>query len=515
MRTAEIRVRVKGGAPVATVPAAPRNSTDLAPAAPTPAHHAASTARRMGGWRPTTMGPNSVVQADQARLVERSRDLARNNPQARKALSLYGTHIVGTGMKPRWLTKNTKLREALHEAWEAWAPLADADGVLCAYGMQALAVNEMAEGGETFGRFRPRRMSDGLPVPLQVQLAPTEQVPMFHNQPNGANSVVQGVERNPIGQRVAYWMHRAHPGDPVPMGTAAANALDLVRVPVGDMLHLYNVTRIGQLRGLPWLAAAMTTLQQVGLWQDASITRKQVLAMLVGFIRKSAAGATPDELAQVWGEVREKFGDLPAATLEPGTMQYLDIGEEVQFTNWQETSNADEAFMRTSFQSVASASDQIYEELSGDWNRVNDRTYRAAFNTFKRRARQWQFHLLAHQFVRRIVNRWVAVAVGSGAIQVPKSVSDAELYRVMYVPERWEYLNPKQDVEAVLAQIEGRLTARSTEIAGGGDDAEVVDQTIADDQAREARLGIAPQPATKKKPATPDPTDPTDPEQDL
>lgn len=507
MRTADIRVRVKGGGYLPTVPA-PTNSTDPGPAAPTPAHHGASTSRRMAGWRPMAFGPNSIVQADQQRLVERSRDLVRNNPQARKALSLFGTHIVGTGMKPRWLTKNAALREALHEAWDAWTAVADADGVLCAYGMQALAVNEMAEGGEVFGRFRSRRMSDGLPVPLQLQLIPTEQVPLTYCQPNGQNAVVQGIERNPLGQRVAYWMHRVHPGDAVPLMASAPNPSDLVRVPAGDTVHMFNVARIGQLRGLPWLAAAMTTLRQVGLWQDASITRKQILAMLVGFVRKSAAGASGEELAQAWGEIREQLGDLPAVALEPGTMQYLDIGEEVQFTNWQETAGQDEVFMRTSFQSVTAAADLVYEELSGDWKGANDRTYRAAFATFKRRARQWQFHLLAQQYVRPIVRRWTAVAVGSGAVKVPKSVSDAELYRVMYVPERWEYLNPKQDVEAVLAEIEGGLTARSMEIAARGDDAEVVDQTAADDMAREQRLKLPGRSAPKKKPAAPDPTDP-------
>lgn len=510
MRTAEIRVRVKGGGPSATVPTAPTNNAGSD--APAPAHHAASTARRMGGWRPVRMGPNSIVQADQARLTERSRDLARNNPQARRSLSLYGTHIVGTGMKPRWLTKHPALRQALHETWDAWTAVADADGVLCAYGMQALAVNEMAEAGEAFGRFRYRRMSDGLPVPLQVQLLPTEQVPLFYSLPNGVNSVVQGIERNPLGQRVAYWTHRQHPGDVVPMTASPTNPYDLARVPAGDMVHLYNVARIGQLRGLPWLAAAMTTLQQVGQWQDASITRKQILAMLVGFVRKNAAGATAQELADAWGEIRARLDGLPAVALEPGTMQYLDVGEEVQFADWKETSGADEVFLRTSFQSAAIAADLIYEEVSGNWSgSSNDRTFRANFATFKRRARQWQYHLLAHQYVRPIVNRWVAVAVGSGAIKVPKSVPDADLYRVMYVPERWEYLNPKQDVEAVLAEIDGHLTARSMEIAARGDDAEVVDQAIADDLAREAHLKIS-GPAAKSAGRPPAQTDP---EQDL
>ncbi|MBP2291037.1 phage portal protein [Azospirillum rugosum] len=513
MKTANVRVRLKGTETyLPTVPARPGSAGKMQASgdgatpqdAPQP-HQGASVTRRMAGWRPTGAGPISVVQGDQPELVRRSRDLARNNPQARRALSLYGTHIVGTGMKPRWLTGNAYLRDALHEKWEEWAPYADADGVLCAYGMQALAVNEMAEGGESWGRFRMRRRSDGLPVPLQVQLIPVEQVPLNYSLPNGNNTVVQAIERNAIGQRVAVWMYRAHPGDPVPMRVMDGSTL--VRVPFGDALQLYNVARIGQLRGLPWLAPCMTVLQQVGIWQDASVMRKQILTMMVGFVRKVAnGGVSAEELAQKWGEIQEEIGDMPGVSLEPGTLQYLDLGEEVQFTNWQETAGADEIFLRSSFQAVAAAADQVYEELTGDWKNTNDRTYRANFATFKRRARQWQFHLLAHQFVRPIVRRWVDVAVGSGAVKVPKSVPDADLYRVTYVPERWEYLNPKQDVEAVTMEIDNGLTARSVEVAARGDDAEVVDALRAADQQREQRLKIARQPATKK-PTEPDPAE--------
>jgi lambda family phage portal protein len=494
-RAATVRVRVKGtGLYIEPLPT--RLDASLSgTAAPAP-HQAASTGRRMGGWRPTGAGPNAIVQASAPELLRRSRDLARNNPHARRALGLYGTHIVGIGIKPRSLCPDRGVRDRIHSLWDRWVDQADADGAWDLYGLQNIAVAETAEGGEVFARLRNRRVEDGLAVPLQIQLLPAEMVPLHYAVPNGLNAVDQGIERDALGRRVAYWVHRRHPGDA--MAVRADDTGLPVRVPVADVLHVRNAPP-NQLRGLPWLAAAITTLKQVADFQDAALLRKQMLTMLVGFVRRAVAGdMTAEELAKAWGEVRQDLGDLPAVTLEPGTMQYLEPGEEVHFTNWQDSSAGDEVFLRTSLQTVAAAADVIYEELTGDWSKTNDRTFRAALNTFKRRTRQHQHLLLGFQFNRPIYERFIDAALFAGALRVPAGMDDADLRRVEWIPERWEYLNPKQDIDAVVTEIDNGLTSRTAAVAGRGDDVERVDEQRAADRERDRRLGLtapaAPQP---------------------
>lgn len=477
-------------------------------------HHGASVKTRMGGWRPTGSGPNAVVQISQPELIRRSRDMRRNNPHGKRALDLIGTHTVGMGIKPRPLCSDKGVREALTELWARWTEVADADGVLDFYGLQNLAVSEMAEGGETFGRLRIRRTSDGLPVPLQIQLLPTEMVPLDYQQRNGANSVLQGIERSPIGKRVAYWIYRNHPGEWATAGLINATPS---RVDASEVLHLYNVTRIGQLRGLPWLATAITTLHQVNQYVDAELLRKQMVAMLVGFIKRAAGpDVTPEELAKAWGEVQEQLGDLPGVSLEPGTMQYLEPGEDVEFSAPAEVGGSYEPFLASNYRAVAAAAGVLYEEATGDWKGSNDRTFRAQFNTFKRQARQWQFNLVGFQFNRPIWDRFVDLAVASGAVKLPAAISIEDAKRVEWRPERWEYINPKQDVETVLSEIQGGLTSRQAAVAERGDDVEVVDTQIAADKAREDSLGIkvgmtkatGPQPVQNA-----DPNDPNQPQE--
>jgi len=465
---------------------------DGVPASP---HQGASTGRRMGGWRPTGGGPNAVVQASQPELVRRSRDFRRNNHHGKRVLDLVSTHTVGMGIKPRPLCRNAQVREALVALWDVWTAQADADGVLDFYGLQALAASEMAEGGESFARLRTRRLSDGLAVPFQIQLLPTEMVPLDYQQPNGANSVTQGIERTTLGQRAAYWIYPQHPGELATMGTVSAFP---IRVAATDVCHLYNVTRIGQLRGLPWLAAALTTLRQVDQYIDAELERKKLAASLVGFIKKAAGkGVDPEELAEAWGEVQKELGGLPTVAFEPGTFQYLDLDEDVVMNQTVDVGGQFEQFLSANYRGVSAAVGMLYEEVTGDWKNANDRTFRAQFGTFKRQVRQWQFNLLCHQFNRPIWNRFVDLAIASGALVVPASVLDTEVRRVEWRPERWEYINPKQDVDATLAEIGGGLTSRQAAVADRGDDVEQIDEQRAADKEREERLGVPVVPAGK------------------
>lgn len=471
-------------------------------------HNGASTGRRMAGFRPSGSGPNSVVQVSAPELVRRSRDMRRNVPHARRALDLVSIHAVGIGIKPRFLCSNKKVREALTELWADWTQVADADGALDFYGLQALAVSELAEGGESFARLRSRRLSDGLPVPLQIQLLPTEQVPLDYNLPYGTNSVVQGIERDILGRRAAYWCYSQHPSDYLAMPSYA----DMTprRVLAADMVHLYNVTRIGQLRGIPWLAAAITTLHQVHQYVDAELLRKQMVSSIVGFVRKAVtAEMDAEELAKAWGEVLDTVGgELPAVSMEPGTMQYLDVGEDVEFNNPQDTAGNFDPFLTRNYQAVSASIGALYEEVTGDWKNSNDRTFRAQFNTWKRQVQQWQYNLVCHQFNHPIAMRFISYAVASGALRVPKSVADKDLRRIDWRPHRWDYLNPKQDIEAQEKEIDAGLTSRQATVAERGDDIEIIDQQRADDQARERQLGIE-----KKAKAAPAPLKENDDEQ--
>lgn len=158
-------------------------------------------------------------------------------PAARES---YVANLVGTGIRPQWSDPE------IQALWDRWAGEADADGLDSFYGLQALAIGSQFEAGEVLGRFRYRRISDGLSVPLQIQVIEADHLDASHSTTLSDRVIKMGIEMDGIGQRRAYHLWRYHPAEKL---TAQINTR--VPVPADQVLHLFRRTRPGQLRGCP------------------------------------------------------------------------------------------------------------------------------------------------------------------------------------------------------------------------------------------------------------------------
>ncbi|MGK9537063.1 phage portal protein, partial [Salmonella enterica subsp. enterica] len=89
-------------------------------------------------------------------------------------------------------------RKLQQQLWDDWVDEADADELTDFYGMQALVARTVETAGECFVRLRPRSLSEGLAVPLQLQALAPEFVPhdKFETAKNG-NVIRAGIEFNP------------------------------------------------------------------------------------------------------------------------------------------------------------------------------------------------------------------------------------------------------------------------------------------------------------------------------
>ena len=467
----------------------------------TPYDVAGGAGRRSRAWRVGSYGPNAAISYSLDELRQKSRDQARKNPYAGAAVERLVTNIVGTGIVPRSVAarsldglskaqaKKRKAEDAAFRAqvqklFLAWTDEADSVGAHDFYGLTALAVRGMVEGGETFTRLRTRRPEDGLTVPLQLQLLEGDQCP--HAKTDAATLIRQGIQYDAIGKRTGYYLYREHPGDAI----YSAGALDLTLVPATDVCHLYRAMRPGQDRGEPWLARALRTLYELDGYLDAEQVRKKNAARLVGFIRRKL-----DENEGMIGGGplgSDPAEDDGAATVafEPGTLQVLADGEDVTFSEPTDVGPNFEAFVRESKRSVAAACGLLYEILSGDYSQLNDRTLRAALNDFRRAVEQWQHHLVCYQFCRPIWIRWIDLALLSGALKLPAGMTRQDAYAVNWIPQAWPYIHPVQDVQGKTIEIQAGLSTRTRKVAEGGYDAETVDAEQASDNERADALGL-------------------------
>lgn len=435
---------------------------------------AAQSNRRLRGFRATREHVNALMQRAGPDLNARARYLVRNNGYAQNAVDSWAANCVGVGLKPSSQITTASRKRALQRLWLDWTDQADAEGLTDFYGLQRRAAREVFIAGEVFIRFRPRQARDGLVVPLQLQMLPSEMLPIEKNEIlEGARVIRQGIEFNGIGQRIAYHFYRRHPSDATEPGLAG----ETVRVPASEVLHIIDPVEAGQLRGVSRFAPAIVKLFLLDQYDDAELDRKKIAAMYAMFVT-SPADADPLE------------GD-PAEEVAPGQIVRLDPGEEVTIGDPADSGNTYEPFQYRTLLQVAAALGIPYPYLTQDMVKGNFSNSRLALMEFRRKVEAWQHSVMIFQMCRPIWERFMDVAVLAGALRAPSyDTRRKEYLACKWLPPKWQWVDPLKDINAEIAEIEAGLKSRSQAISERGYDAEEMDAEIAADHAREAKLKL-------------------------
>ena len=470
-------------------------------------YEGAGEGRRSASWDAPDIGINSINTPALRNLRARSRAAVRNDPYAFNVIDKRVSNLIGTGITPRPKIEDDTLRKVQQELWQDWVDESDADGLTDFYGQQALIARTVETAGECFVRIRPRSLDENLAVPLQLQVLAPEFVPhdKFETAKNG-NSIRAGIEFNPAHQRVAYWMYRVHPRD---ASSLNAGYNQLVRVPAAQVLHIFEPVEPGQLRGVPRLAPVLKRLRSLDNYDDAVLFRQEVANLFAGFISRPPPEATQQPRDPVTGQLltEDRDGFTPMVALEPGTMQELGPGEEVEFSKPPDAGNNYPDFMRQQLMAAAAGTGTPYEILTGDMREVNDRALRVVLNEFRRRLEQLQFGVYVHQLCRPVRAAWMDMAVLAGRLKLDDYAQRRREYlRTRWVPQGWAYIQPVQDIQARMMEVNAGFNSRSEMVLRSGYDAETVDAENAADQARAQKLGLnyktlvdQPEPATDKE----------------
>lgn len=430
---------------------------------------------RIKNWLPTNTEVNTLIIADGNLMRARARKLVRENPYAKGAVDCYVANCIGTGIVPRSLHPDPEIRKQIDASWDLWSKESDADGLQDFYGLQSTACRAIKTDGEVFARLRFRRATDNMHVPLQIQLLEADFCPYWKMDYQANYYTRAGIQFNLLGQRELYWLYRDHPGSSwVKDGT-------LYPVPAEQVLHCFHVERPGQLRGQPWMTAAIIMLYDVKQLMDAALLRQKVVNLLSVWIKRAAGGSG------ILNETDQKDG-TGITGLVPGSVNYLDGGEEPVFLNPPEAGIAFKEFLNSMLRAVARALGLTYEQLSGDLNGVTFSSIRAGLQEMRRFCEQFQYHVMVHQFCDQIWPVWVEQAILAGvwgdtaAADFKKNPQDWLSHR--WDPPGWPYVNPVDDVNAAKEAARCGFTSRSRVVAATGENPEEVDREQAADAKR-------------------------------
>jgi len=428
-------------------------------------------------WRPRRAGAsaNADHQADAKTLRVKARALVQNVPYCRAALDGLAAATVGTGILPRATGKD---KDVLNKLFAEWSRVCDADGRYDYFGMTKAAYTAMEQDGEVLVRLRPRRPTDGLPVPLQLQLLEIDWLDSARSGMNGGNQIINGIEYDALGAVAAYYLWDQHPGD---AGMIRGRKAQSSRVSAQFILHLYNPDRPGQGRGFTRFAPVIARVRDLQLYEDAELARKNLETRLSVLASGDMTGMeNPASLgggAADGGNGVRDLGELGGGNIfgMPSGMNFT-VVEPKAAPGYVE-------YVKYQMHIIATGLGVPYEMVTGDMSQVNFSSARVRLLDFRRAVQQMQWLVLIPKLLVPLHEAFVEAAYLVGKIKTRDTAVD-------FSPPKWDYVNPQQDVAADQAEIAAGLCSISEKLRQRGYDPDVVFTELKSDIEKLRALGI-------------------------
>lgn len=334
---------------------------------------AAGKGRRQAGWRRSGANANLTNRSAVKTLRDTGRDLARNNGWARRAIGTIGKNTVGWGIQAR------SPNAGANAQWKAWANDAkqcDASGLLPFSGLQRLVIDTVVTSGEVLV-VRDDTSNRGMKIKVLE--------PDYLDTLKVGDNIESGVEMDQRGRPVAYWLFDRHPGSDRAVATSR-------RHDARDVCHVFLVERPEQIRGVSWLAAAVLKLKDFDDYEDAVLMRQKIAACFAAFVTDiDGSGST------IGGE----GGDDEIDSFEPGTIEYLPPGRDIKFADPPSMTDND-SFSANTLRAIAAALNVTYEDLTGDYSRVNFSSARMARLSHWADVHHWRWNMIVPMFCQRV-----------------------------------------------------------------------------------------------------------------
>ena len=370
----------------------------------------ATVGRRTAGWSRKMTDANAAASgATLGYLRAQARDLVRNNPWAKRGLRRIVANTVGWGIRPKATGRGA---DEVTARWREWGETTqcDAAGGHTFYGLERQVFATVVRDGECLVRRRPRRPTDGLAVPMQIQVLEVDYIDTGKDGVMGSEGgpIVQGIEFDGIGRRVAYWLFDQHPGA---IGTIISPVSR--RIPAFGILHVFDRERAGQVRGPSWLASVDVRLHDLDEFEDATLMKQKIAACMAAFVTDldGAGAALGEEGTDVSGQLTDTF--------EPGMILNLPQGKQVTVAN-PPVATDHQSFLTASLRGVAAGMGCTYEDLTGDYSQVNFSSARMSRLAHQGDVHDWRENILISQFCAPVWS-WMLDALLIAGVDVDES----------------------------------------------------------------------------------------------
>lgn len=453
---------------------------------------ASRTATWQKEYHDESLSPKSDIEENRKTLRQRSRDLAMNAPIAAAAINSTRTGCIGPGLmvKPKIdneflgisLKEKEKLERTIEKEFAMWAEstLCDAADQNNFYELQQIAFNDWLRNGEEFALLKYAEETSNMPYQLRIKLVLADRI----STPNSldgdydgidktlssGNRIMNGIEINPDGKVVAYYISSHFPGEnyeTMEKWTRVEKRGKKTGNP--NIMHIFNAETAEQYRGVPLLAPVIQTIKQTTRYTEAEIMAAVVNALFAIFVstedgdEPTGFGGEDEDVPQ--GPVGEQTKTDNDIKVGSGTVTFLKKGETVQAIESKHPSGSFDSFMGAMAAQIGAALEIAPEVLMKKFGQ-NFSASKGALNETWRAfmmRRKW----FVSDFCQEIYNLWFAEAVSKGRIVAPGFFTDPMIRRA-YTNARWTgpaqgCLNPMQEVNAAVSRIKEGLSTHEDE----------------------------------------------------
>ena len=426
-------------------------------------------------WTAFSKSAHEDISENLEVLRERSRDLyAGGAPLGRGAIDRVCLNALGTG-----LTLNVRIAPDLlgmsEEDAANWASLTESDfdywassrnadfgRELTFYELQVLALKSILLDGEVLVVLRDRKVS-GFPYQLCIQLIEGERIRTPMNQ--AGQIWDEGVALDEWGNVRGYNITNRNPNAEL----IRQPILKDVYIPAGEnVMHLFMRERIGQHRGVPFLAPVIETLKQLSRYTEAELTAAVVSGMYAVFFEHEQRedGAFGEE--QYASE--EGYGEIPglegvSMELKPGSIFDLPEGVKASSVNPGRPNQNFSLFIESLAHQIGGALGIPQELLFLHFTASYSASRGALLEAWKlfKYYRKW----FAENFCQRVYEAFIDEAVALGRIPAPLYLQD-DYHAKLYTWASWlgpeqGQLDPTKEVNAAILRLQNQLSTYQRE----------------------------------------------------
>lgn len=398
---------------------------------------------------PITMSEESVLPfGNRIELLTVLRDLERNNPICRSIVNVFKSNLGGCVYRSEGDNGQEKEKN-----FKTYFKNLEVSGI----GMNRVLghiVTDLLLAGEAFVL---------LTRGGQIQMLPSERVASAQNLSERQENEIEGIVLNKFGKPIKYRI--------AGMTNGHVDYNKGQYVLAKDVIHIADTSRIGQLRGVPMLASACKTLQDIHEVQTAFTAKVKTSSALTGFITSN----NPTSARWDGNDFTEENMRSTYKKLYSGSLLLLENGESVQTIQGGAIDGVD-TFMLHLISYACSSVGITVENLVG-WSNASFSSSKATRAVTNHRFNQLR-EFMEDAFLRRLC-RWKQYKWENNE-QIPiQEELDRENFYFQWTSS--PTLDRRQDAQTDAILLEKNLASPTTIFANNGMDySQELDKIIQD-----------------------------------